>query len=306
MHVVIATHGRPVLLRRTLTSLADAVRPPSLERVWIVENGSDAGVRAICAELRDTLPIEYLHFPDPGKAAVLREIVSRIGEGLIVFTDDDVRVAPGFLQAYEDATATGDQRVVLGGPLKIDYETPPAPWLSKYLPPSARGWEKTDDAPITKPCLLGANYAAYAQTIIEVGNFRADLGTGSHGNPVGEEWDIQQRLLAAGCRGVYVPDAVVWHYVPRERCTTHWLLDRQYRIFLTNGMNDAKPLKGATWRGLPRWMWRRLLTLRLQAWLAMGLPDPERRFEVRRRYHEYRGYLTGLRMRQASRRAQAR
>ena len=289
-----------MLLRRTLTSLADAARPQSLERVWIVENGSDAGARDICAEWRDVLPIEYVHFPKPGKAAVLRDIVSRIGRGLIVFTDDDVRVGPGFFQAYERATADGDTRVVLGGPLRIDYETPPPQWMHRHLPPSARGWEKTDDAPITKPCFLGANYAAFAQTIIEVGSFRADLGTGSHGNPVGEEWDIQQRLLAAGCRGVYVPDAEVWHYVPRQRCDTRWLLDRQYRIFLTNGMNETKPLHGATWRGLPRWMWRRLLALRVRAWLAMLIPDPERRFEQRKRYHEYRGYLAGLRMRPAT------
>ncbi len=44
-----------------------------------------------------------------------------------------------------------------------------------------------------------------------------DLGvTSEKASPVGEEGELQQRLIAAGAKAIYLPGAIIHHFVPRE------------------------------------------------------------------------------------------
>lgn len=295
IHLVICTHGRPRLLQRTLDSLARMERPANFARLWVVENGSDAGARKLCEKFT-ALPTAYLRLDQPGKSRALQQAIERIARGLVVFTDDDVRVNREWLTAYAAAARRHGEHAFFGGPLLIDSDVSPPPWLREHLPPSVLGWQRSSaDETVGQACFLGANYAASAQRMLAVGGFRAELGVGGDGNPVGEEFDMQERLLAAGCRGVYVPQAQVWHYVPAKRCTPQWALERIERIWLTNGLMDGKVHPGPRLFGAPRWMWRKLPALWLQALLANLGHDPRQRFERKKPFYQHRGYLRGLR-----------
>ena len=219
--------------------------------MWVIENGSDNGARGVCESMRDKLPLVYECLPSKGKSRALQHALDRIGKGLVIFTDDDVRFGERFLEAYAEAATTHGPEAVYGGPVFVDQEQPPPEWLIPNLPPSVVGWQRSDtDGPIEKACFLGANYGAFVERINSVGGFKSHLGIGSDGNPVGEEFEIQDRLLADGCRGVYVSQAEVWHYVPRERCTPKWTLQRHERIWFTSAMMGNKRLqRGNTgWR----------------------------------------------------------
>ena len=50
---------------------------------------------------------------------------------------------------------------------------------------------------------------------------------------------MHRRLDEAGFSRCDVPDAMVWHYVPRERCTTRWLFHRKYRDGITAGLEES-------------------------------------------------------------------
>lgn len=298
MNAVICTYGWRGLLERTLRNVAEARRPEGFERLWIIENGSDAGARKLCADLGNMLPLEYVHLPDQGKSRALQFALDKLGTGLVVFLDDDIRINSELFEAYARAALTHGASAFFGGPVFPDYEQEPPAWLVPDLPPSAKGWQATDPAaPITRSCFLGANYGAFVERLQAVGGFKAHLGVGSEGNPVGEEFEIQDRLLAAGCLAVYLPDVQVWHWVPRERCSPRWTHQRHYRIWLTNGLTETKDHAGSRWRGAPRWMWRRLAQLGLRALAANAIRDPQRRFKVKDQYWQWRGYLDGVRLR---------
>ena len=47
---------------------------------------------------------------------------------------------------------------------------------------------------------------------------------------------MQERLLDKGLAAIDVPDALAWHYVPRERSSLLWVLHRKYRGGLQDGM----------------------------------------------------------------------
>ncbi len=304
LHVVIATHGRATLLKRTLESLAQCDRPRELRTVWVVENGSDAGPRQLCErpDAYNGLPLRYVHLPEPGKAAALQHIINQIPGGLVIFTDDDVRVNQRFLTSYADAAHSFGEHAVFGGPLLVDLEASPEDWLRPYLPASVTGW--TPDDP-RDPCrknahFLGANYAAFVGRIQAVGGFRQELGTGAQGNPIGEEDDLQDRLARDGCRHAYVADATVWHYVPADRCSTQWVLDRVYRTWLTHGLRERKQHASPLLWGAPRWMWRRRFTLWLRAFLGSLFAEPKRQFKLQAAHRQWAGYMDGVRQRIAT------
>ena len=297
IHTVIPTHGRCELLQRTLESLASADKPAGFERVWVIENGPQSGALDTYERMRNHLPLAYRHLPQPGRSPALQHAIEAIGQGLIIFLDDDVRVNQGFFNAYVDAALQHGDTCFFGGPLLIDYEKPPYDWLLDHLPASAKGWRPSDPKnPIDdQHHFLGANFAVFAQRVQKIGGFNPALGTGTAGDPVGEEVDLQDRLIRDDCSPIYVPNAQVWHYVPPNRCSPAWALRRLERIWLTSQLQRPIPSHdGPLWWDVPRWMWRRLAVLRLKAWIANLIWDPRKRFEAQKVFYQWRGTIRGM------------
>ncbi len=229
--VLIPTHGRPTLLGRTLASLASCPLPEGYREAVVVENGSRAGADAVMAEVSAAHPhlrLRYMHVERANKSHALNEALATVGEGLVVFFDDDVRLEPGVLEAYaEAANATGAGHFY-GGSMGVDYEQEPPEWVRRLLPLSARGVD-LHEKERTWHLYLGCNWVAFTEDIRAAGGFNADFGPGSPTGATGQEADMQERLLARGVHQVDVPDALVWHYVPKERSTLRWLIRRKYR-----------------------------------------------------------------------------
>lgn len=254
--VVIATSGRPELLLRTLESVAAVRRPSFLREILVVENGGQPRAREASESFSAELPIRYSFVPEKGKSRALNHALGRTRAELIVFHDDDVRVEEGTLAAYARTAATYGRGHFFGGPLEVDYEEPPAEWLKAYLPSSVTGWKLAGrEQYYDSPDFLGANWAAFREDISAAGGFAAHLGPTPEYRALGEERELQSRMLGLGSRGVYVPGAKVWHYVPEERCTVKWALKRRYQQTLTKTLRDAED-DHPTILGVPRWLWR--------------------------------------------------
>jgi hypothetical protein len=104
-----------------------------------------------------------------------------------------------------------------------------------------------------------------------------------------------ERLLARGFQGVYVEDAEVAHYVPRERCSPRWILGRAYRTGLQAGLvyTDRCQLLF----GVPRWMARKCLDTALRAPLEMIHSGRKGGFNTIRRFAFEAGRALGVRRR---------
>lgn len=306
-NAVIATHGRSSLLQRTLDSLAKTKRPDGFERVIVIENGTAAGAEKECQRAESKLPIEYQHTVLPGKSRALQQVLETLGEGFVLFLDDDIRVCPQLLEVYAQAASEHGPDCFFGGPFQVDYQGDrPPTWLVDYLPWSAKGWNPADPQESLKwNRFIGFNYGVFVQRILAIGGFNPDIGpgalhAGTASNPVGQETEMQNRLLEDGCRPVYLPKAMVWHYVPHSRCTPRWTLHRWYRMAVTEGMSETKELEGPRWRGVPRWMYRRAAALWWQAYRPNGSCDKSGRFSRKKQYHQWRGYMAGLRIQSQS------
>jgi hypothetical protein len=227
LYVVIATAGRPDLIGRTLESLAACRKPEGYTGALVVENGPQMGAEEIVRAASPELRARYLHTEQANKSAALNLGIAEVGDGLVVFFDDDVRFDADVLVAYARAAMAQGRGAYFGGTCRVDYEEDPPAYLLRSLPTSARGLDpRTSQAGF----YMGFNWAAYAADLAGLGGFDSSLGPGSPvGATTGDETDMQVRLQKAGVRPVPVPEAIVWHYVPRERCSEEWVVRRGFK-----------------------------------------------------------------------------
>jgi GT2 family glycosyltransferase len=240
MVIIIPTCQRGELLERTLQCLVDADLPPSLARVLVVENGGKNGAEAKVAAFAGRLPVAYRFTPVGSKCAALNLALEECAGELVVFFDDDVRIAPGCVQAYARAAEGKRGGEFYAGQCHVDYEVEPPEWLKHYLPFSAKGWSYGDRVrELPEPLALGFNWAAFADDIKRAGSFNPEIGPGRMIS-IGDETDLQREMLRQGVKGVYLPDALVWHHVPADRCSTGWTLERNRRMGLLVGKKLAE------------------------------------------------------------------
>lgn len=237
--VVIPTHGRETLLERTLRSVADGSLPPALREVVVVENGERGDAEMTVRRVAEALPVRYVYSEPANKSCALNSILEACSDAFLVFFDDDVRVGPNTLATYARAIRHHDKGFFFGGCCEVDYEEEPPGWLKPFLPPSAVGWSlggaETD---FDRPDFLGFNWAASASDLIRMGGFNEERGPGTVSR--GQETDMQERMLKDGMRGRYLPDALVWHYVPRGRCSPEWALRRAEQTAVYQGVKQSR------------------------------------------------------------------
>jgi glycosyltransferase involved in cell wall biosynthesis len=263
--VLVCTRDRAELLGEALASIAQLEDPGVPYEVVVVDNDSRDETRAVVerAAAASPVPLRYLFEPRGGVSAARNTGIAASAGDLIAFTDDDVRVEPGWLAALHRAAIAHPTDVFFGGPVLPRWGAPRPAWLP---PGPTRGeiWgpiallDYGDQArPLINP--LGANMAFRRAALVAVGGLREDLGRDagslrSQGVP-----ELMLRLRAGGAgKGWYVPDARVHHWVPPARLTKQYFR----RWFFWKGLSRAlleqgTPVDevGCDFRSVPRIAW---------------------------------------------------
>lgn len=294
--IVIATHRREALLRRTLESVAAAQRTQALKEILVVENGGAHGAREVVEAFADRLPARHVLQEAGNKCRALNLALERTTADFVYFLDDDVRVDEAAVEAYVDAAARYGPGHHFSGPLVAEWEAEPPDWLKRYLPPSAVGWDKGDEEMyFDRPYFIGSNWAAFRQDMLAVGGFAEHIGPGSPTGAIGDERDMQVRLLDAGGRGVYLPAARVWHHVPTSACSFEWARHRRYITGFTCGLMGWEPDGTAVPDDLSGRLQLAVLAAKVAVARTLGWSE-ERRAYLEMTHAEARGYLKGRRV----------
>ncbi len=206
--VIIATHNRPDSLPRLIESLAPEMGAGTRE-IIIAENGTPAPIRLAL----EAPPLTHLHDPRAGKCRIQNRAIANASGEILVFLDDDLAVAPGYLGAVEDFFDTHREFAGMKGRILAAEDPdrkvgPMAVYLD--LPIADHG----DDV-VEVRGVLGANMAFRADAMKQVGPFDERLGPGACGHE--EETEMSQRMRRAGYRIGYAPKALVYHEVDPSR-----------------------------------------------------------------------------------------
>jgi len=223
--VIIPTFNRAALLAETLERLAQMQTAVASWELIVVDNNSTDDTRAIVASrvARFPVPLRYVFEGAQGRSHALNTGIASSNAQVLVFTDDDVLVADGWLDAATAPLLAAGHIEYTGGPVRPLWEAPRPAWLS---PKKQDLWgtiailDYGSEAFVfeeRRRVPLGANMAARRTLFDRIGLFSARLGrTGQR--LLGQEVpELLARARAAGARGLYVPAMIVDHHVPASR-----------------------------------------------------------------------------------------
>jgi glycosyltransferase involved in cell wall biosynthesis len=259
--VVICTHNRRDYLRMTLESLERRVQARDWE-LLLIDNGSTDATADLASEFERRLPLRYFHEPRLGKSFALNRAGAEAAGDLLLYTDDDVEIQDGWMEAYRLAARNHPEAGFFGGRVWPLWERKPPRWVEENLPwlfmnPHVDwGDEELWILPGASPGFAGANMAIRREVLAKGIRFPEHLGVAGKEMVRGEEIVLQAELLREGTRGLYVPNAVVRHRHPPERMTETYLR----RFYFGEGMGRARceQFEGPKWLGIPRFLWREL------------------------------------------------
>ncbi|MBV9697011.1 MAG: glycosyltransferase [Gammaproteobacteria bacterium] len=263
--VAVCTWNRAPSLRRALESICIAIEALGRPVQFIVVNNNctDATDEVI-AEIAARRPLTHLHEPRPGVAHARNAAIAAAQADYIVWTDDDVIVAPQWLAGYAQAFDAHPRAVFFGGRIRPRFEPPPPAWLAASWPQVGGIYAVRDlgEEPlrITRESQLpyGANFALRLDLQRQL-PYDVRLGR-QPGNYwlAAEETQILGRLLAEGHEGWWVPEAALLHCIPRERQTLAFIARHAFGVGQSKEISQPSPSR---WRflGRPVWMWREWL-----------------------------------------------
>ncbi len=209
--VILCSRNRPDLLLETVRSILGGDEVPA---ELVVVDQSDAPHPVLSAPgAPGDGRVRYLHTRETGLSRANNAGVRAARHDMLVFTHDDVLVSPGWYGSLVRAlVAAGERAVVTGRVL------PTAPHAEGGFAPSL----ETRETPAVYSGRLRVgvihplNLALRRSALEEVGGFDERLGPGTP-YPAAEDNDLSFRLLEAGYRVVYTPEALLYHQAWRAR-----------------------------------------------------------------------------------------
>jgi GT2 family glycosyltransferase len=201
--LIIPSRNRAAILIETVASILDGDEIPA---ELIIIDQSEEQNRALAQLTAPGCRVRYIHSPARGSSRARNDGIAAASHQVLVFTDDDVRVAPDWLGTLVRALErAGSRSVVTGQVFPADTR------VGGFVPST-----KVDPNPtvyegrVGEDILYPHNMALYRNLFDEVGTFDLRLGGGAR-FAAAEYNDFCYRLLEAGCRILYVPEAAVHH-----------------------------------------------------------------------------------------------
>ena len=227
--VIVSTRNRAQCLPEVLGTLAAQECSAPFE-VIVIDNGSTDGTSALLEEWcrRDTR-FRTAHEPRPGLSRGKNAGVRMARAPLLVFTDDDMRVDPRWLESYRSLFSGHDgELLVAGGPVvPIAHDLGAWPeWLDDAALVDVGLLNHGDERELVRfEYVWGGNIAVPKLVFDRLGLWDETAGLQAEQRVTGEDsqfyedTELQDRVRNAGGSAWFCPDAVVHHRVDRQVVT---------------------------------------------------------------------------------------
>ena len=229
--VVIATRDRARHLQETLDSLSRVQVPEGVEaEVVLVDNGSTDETSQVMRRFSPAqFQVQLLAEAKPGKSVALNAALRRTESEVVLFTDDDVRLPPDWIEQMAMPVLEGRADALVGG-VKIARHLL-RPWMSPVHRSLLASTEMIDPERPTR--LVGANMCIRRSCVESVGYFDEELGPGRLG--LAEETLMTRQLYKAGYTVATNFECVVEHHFDESRLRRDAQLGLARRIGASEG-----------------------------------------------------------------------
>ncbi|HZT09027.1 MAG TPA: glycosyltransferase [Chloroflexota bacterium] len=205
--LAIATVDRPAALGRCLDGVLSADVLPA-EIIVIDQSDGDATRAAVATRQRTDVDLRYVRAEQRSASAARNTGIRAASSPLFAVTDDDCVPDDDWIATLARTLAAPDgPEAVTGRVLALGPSTP-----GTFAVSLRQSTVRADFKGRAKPWLVGTggNFAARREWLQRVAGYDERLGPGSPGKAA-EDMDLIYRLLRAGARIRYEPDAVIYH-----------------------------------------------------------------------------------------------
>jgi len=298
--IVLPTYNRASELRRAVESaLLQTAAPESYELI-VVDNNSPDDTRGVVERLMAeySREIRYVREAQQGVSYARNAGIAVATAPILAFFDDDVCVAPNWVETILQAFAESRALDCLGGRVLPEWVAPPPSWLTPaHWAPLAL--QDFGDEPIVISSenargLISANLACRRSVFERVGGFSPSFQRVKDGIGSLEDDEWMRRFWKAGGRAMYLPDLVAYTAVPSDRLTRAY--HRRWhsghgRFYARLHAEEMERSSLGTFLGVPAHLYRALATGAV-AWIvaaSRGHRDQAFAHEVKLRF--IRGFL---------------
>lgn len=291
--VILCTHNHADRLERTLADLA-ALKPP--QAPWeflIIDNGCTDGTPALLA--RHAWPtgwnVRIVREEQLGLSNARNRGIAEARGDYVIFMDDDETADPDWLCAYERLIRDKDPDA-FGGRICVLFEDIRPAWLADELLGFLGELNRAESiAPLTQPgtSFFGGNFGFRKSVCSAIGHFDAMLGRKGSDNTGGEEVEFYRRLLDAGFKVWWTPEAVIHHRIQAAKLERSYFHDLHYRM----GRMEAIRKRGAGSRLPPGYLFGQLLRAARAVWREYRTSGRNATLRKEMNVAYFLGYLAG-------------
>jgi GT2 family glycosyltransferase len=210
--VVVCSADRPEALRHCLASLGRLTH--RVHELIVIDNSTRRWSETEVV-VRDA-SARYVREEVPGLDRARNRALAEVGTELVLFTDDDVEVAPGWaaalIECFGDALVVAASGLVLPACLESAAER-----RAEAVASHGRGLHRrVVDGSCVSPMMAGSMGAgasmAFRRSFLRaIGGFPEELDAGTPTRSGGDHYAFR-RVLRAGYRIVYEPSAIAYHW----------------------------------------------------------------------------------------------
>jgi GT2 family glycosyltransferase len=234
--VLVRTHNRHLLLKKCLASL-DRQSFTGEYEIVVIDSASTDATSLTVKEFSDSNPrIKYLYEPVAGAARARRAgLKVAVGE-ILVWIDDDCSAQETWLEKMVEVFSKNTHVDVVGGQVILEWETHRPTWLPDVLD-ATLGKQYLGDTLIQVPTVNGANIAYRVSIAQRVTFDMSALGPyGGSKKRMSEDSEFCRQARLLGARIYFSPDAIVYHFVPKQHSTLNYLLGRYHVLGISRAV----------------------------------------------------------------------
>ena len=261
--ICICTFKRPELLRRLLMAIHSQHESTMQVQIVVIDNDPQRSAGEVLSDMQkilgDRLTFSSLSQPN---ISLARNAAIRLAKGeWIVMVDDDEYPHNDWLQQLFRQQYAHNADVVFA-PVLPEYDAHIPSWIKKG--------KYFDRRRLPSGTVIGHKDARSGNVLVRRSVLdRIVIGTEgpfdpAYGRTGGEDSMLFRQMAALGANMIWCDEAPVYEYVPPERATASWLLQRSFRtgqLFMRTEMDTCEPAQRR----------RRALILTSRAVVQMGV-----------------------------------
>lgn len=294
---VIATYNREAYLIKALQSLLIQTIDRNQFEVIIVDNNCTDNTAQVCKEFHANNPhikYKYVVEEQQGLSYGRNRGINEATGKYLTFVDDDAYLDSEFLLKSVEYLKNNESVYAIGGKILLDYEVKIPKWVSPYLEPLF-GYFNFGDSPryFKKPKFpRGSNMTFKTAVFSKVGMFNPKLGRKKRELGSGEEKELFDRIYSANLGVYYLPEIIVYHYVPEARTRIEFIKKQAINTGISENIRVRNSLQKSFTRILQE-IWKWMASILLLIYFALRLKASKGVMVLKFRYWVTVGFLKG-------------